>query len=804
VSAPIDERLKLQIERLEALSAAAFDGIGISQDGKVVEANDQLAALLRCERQDLIGADVASFVAPESRELVSRTMLARQTEPYDHLALRRDGSVFTVEAQAKTIQYRGREARVTALRDVSEQRRLAHAVRSIVEATVVVGEDFFPALVRGVVSALDMEYALIGEPVEVASHPGHAQSPVRVRSVAFWGRGALLETIEYTANNTPTERLLSEMACLHSSDVRARFPDDVLLQSSAADTWLGVPLVSVEGRVIGVLTTWRRGSIDQIELARSILTLFAGRAAAELGRRRSDRALQQSEQSLRATIDATPHVAIQWFDADGRISLWNGASEHIFGWSSSEAVGKTLDELMLDSTQTRIFRDRFAEALQSAQPSEPMEYAFRRRDGLDGRCLSTLFRIPDVGGRARIACIDVDISAWRDAEQQRSELERQLRHAQQLETLGTLTSGIAHDFNNILMAIFAYGELAVLEFDDGEKARQHLSDLQKAALRARDLVRQILGFSRRHAPVRRPVRLQEVVREALDFVRSTFPSTIQIRTAIDEEAPAVQASPIQMHQIVLNLCTNAAQAMPGGRGEIQVLLDPVQIDAADAPAPELTPGQYVRLEISDTGSGIDPETLERVFDPFFTTKARGAGTGIGLAVVSSIVRDHHGAIRVTSAPGRGARFEVYLPARGVASPAVDEALIAPSPGQGERVLVVDDEPALCFAYASMLERQGYRVTSRTDSLLALEAFVAAPSAFDLVVTDLTMPHMSGTELAAKLLKIRPGLPVLLLSGFTEAFAPEQLSSLGLRGFLAKPFLPAALAEAVRRALHASP
>jgi DNA-binding NtrC family response regulator len=174
-----------------------------------------------------------------------------------------------------------------------------------------------------------------------------------------------------------------------------------------------------------------------------------------------------------------------------------------------------------------------------------------------------------------------------------------------------------------------------------------------------------------------------------------------------------------------------------------------------------------------------------------------------LAVVSGIVRDHHGAIRVASAPGCGARFEVYLPVQGAVSPALDETLVAPAPGQGERILVVDDEPALCFAYARALERQGYRVTSRTDSRRALEAFVAAPSEFDLVVTDLTMPHMSGTALAAELLKVRPGLPILLLSGFAEAFAPEQLSALGLRDFLAKPFLPPALADAVRRALHAS-
>jgi PAS domain S-box-containing protein len=796
VSATNDDRLA----RLEALNAAAFDGIGISQDGKVVEANEQLAALLRCDRDALIGSDVSSFVAPESREQVTRAMRARTTEPYDHLALRRDGSIFTVEVQGKTIQYRGREARVTALRDVSEQRRLAQAVRSIVEATVVVGEDFFPALVRGVVAALDMEYALIGELVSSAARAGEPTRSERLRSVAFWGRGALLEPIELDTAHTATERLSREMACLHSSDVRARFPADALLERFSADSWLGVPLLGSDGSPIGVLMTWRSGPMEHVALARSTLTLFAGRAAAELGRRRSEQASHRSEQSLRATIDATPHVAIQWFDPEGRISLWNKASEHIFGWTSLEAVGKTLDELMLDSHQSAVFRERLAETLSTSLPSGPAEFGFRRRDGREGRCLSTLFRIPDVEGQRRIACIDVDISAWREAEQQRAELEQQLRHAQQLETLGTLTSGIAHDFNNILMAIFAYGELATLEFDDGDKARQHLSDLQKAALRARDLVRQILSFSRRHAPVRRPVRLQQIVREALDFIRSTLPSTIQLRAAIDDDVAAVHASAIQMHQVVLNLCTNAAQAMRGGAGEIRVLLDTARVDAEAPPAPELAPGPYARLEVSDTGTGIDPETLQRVFDPFFTTKARGAGTGIGLAVVSGIVRDHHGAIRVSSVPGRGTCFEVYLPVREMAAHALDETLVPASPGQGEHILVVDDEPALCFAYASMLERQGYRVTSRTDSRLALEAFVAAPAQFDLVVTDLTMPHLNGTELAAQLLKLKPGLPVLLLSGFTDAFAPEELDALGLRGFLAKPFLPPALADAVRRAL----
>jgi PAS domain S-box-containing protein len=797
-----DASLLQRLERVEALSAAAFDGIGISQSGKVVEANEQLAALLGYEHRELIGKDVASFVAPESREPVARAMRSAHAEPYDHLAMRKNGSLFTVEARGKVIVYRGREARVTALRDVSEHRRLVEALRSMVQGTVVVGEEFFSALVRGVVKVLGVRYALIGELVENTDQPPGRRAPTHMRSVALWGHERLLDPIEYPLANTLTERVLAEGTCFHAASVRECFPDDPLLARFSAEALLGVPLIHAEGGAMGVLLTWHDGPIEHIDLARAILTLSAGRAAAELGRRRSESALIRSEASLRATIDATPHVAIQWYGADGRALLWNKASEHIFGWSAEEALGKTLDQLMLDPEECAGFIRRFDETIRTSEPTRPTEYSFRRRDGTEGRCLSTLFRISDSEEQPRVACMDVDITEWRRAERQRLELEGQLRHGQQLETLGTLAGGIAHDFNNILTAIFAYSELAVIEADDPDKVREHLTTLNGAAARARDLVRQILSFSRRHVQAHRPIRLQGVVREALHFVRSIVPSTIAIDSSLDDEAPTVLASAIQMQQVVLNLCMNAAQAMREGPGVMRVVLGSSPIDVAnDHAEPELGSGCYVFLEVSDTGHGIDAETLKHIFEPFFTTKVGQDGTGLGLAVVQGIVRDHRGTIRVASEPGRGASFRVYLPAASADQAPHEERTASLVSSEGERVLVVDDESTLCLAYASVLERLGYRVTSHSDPRVALDAFSRTPFEFDVVVTDLTMPHIKGTDLACRMLAIRPDLPILLVTGLAEGIAPKELGDLGLRGFLSKPFLPAALAEAVRLALR---
>ena len=390
-------------------------------------------------------------------------------------------------------------------------------------------------------------------------------------------------------------------------------------------------------------------------------------------------------------------------------------------------------------------------------------------------------------------------------EQARAKLEAQLRQAQKMEAIGTLAGGIAHDFNNILGIIIAYAELAQTDVGPLPAARESLGEVLKAADRAKDLVRQILAFSRQSKAERLPIRLQPLLKEGLKLLRSTIPSTIDIISRVDPAVPPVLADPVQIHQVLINLCTNSAHAMRDHVGRLEIELTAF---AADAEFLRLHPGllarQFARLRVSDTGHGMDARTLQRLFERFFTTKAPGEGTGLGLAVVQGIVKEHRGAITVESQPGQGTTFHVYFPTSDTPLPA------GPSPtgpgaiprGQGQRILLVDDEQHLTSLSkpATFLTRLGYAVTTHNSPLEALEDFKHRPAEFDLIFSDLSMPKMTGLDLARQVLEIRHGLPFLLATGFADAWAQDEVRKLGLAGLVLKPMTPAHLANAVHEAL----
>ena len=380
-------------------------------------------------------------------------------------------------------------------------------------------------------------------------------------------------------------------------------------------------------------------------------------------------------------------------------------------------------------------------------------------------------------------------------------MEAQLRQSQKLEALGTLSGGIAHDFNNILSALIVYRELAVMDIDRPTELRQHLAEIGAASNRAKDLVRQILTFSRQQQQERRPVQLHPVVREALQLLRASLPSTLEIIQVIDEQAPLVLADSSQVHQIMMNLGTNAAHAMRDRPGQLKVTLNRRVVDESQARLQHgLHPGAYVRLTIGDTGHGMDESTVARIFEPFFTTKGPGEGTGLGLSVVHGIMENHDGAITVSSRPGEGTVFELYFPEYAgsmSASPEQDER----SPrGSGESVLLIDDEKPLGEAMRNTLQRLGYLVTAFTDPIDALNRFRLAPQAFDLLVTDHTMPHMTGLDVIQEVHRIRKDLPVVLVSGLSGTWTREKLRGFNIGELVAKPLDFASLAQAVRRTL----
>ena len=374
-----------------------------------------------------------------------------------------------------------------------------------------------------------------------------------------------------------------------------------------------------------------------------------------------------------------------------------------------------------------------------------------------------------------------------------------------MEAIGTLAGGIAHDFNNILTAIKGYTELAEMILTDNPKVREHLGAVLQASSRAADLVRQILAFSRQQQPDRRPIQLRPVVGESLKLLRATIPSTIEFDTSLATDAPLVLGNATQIHQVLMNLGTNAWHAMKDRTGRLQVTLEKCVVDAAHAATqPRLRPGVYARVSVSDTGCGMDQPTLRRIFEPFFTTKPPGEGTGLGLAVVHGIMDDHDGAVIVYSQPGEGTVFHVYFPAHaGEATvAAADEGPV--SRGHGERVLFVDDEELLVRLGQRTLTALGYEVEVATQPAAALAMVQADPQRFALVLTDLTMPGMTGLLLASQLLQIRPGLPIILMTGYNASLMSERVKAAGIRQLLLKPISIRSLGAAVQAALSAEP
>ena len=347
--------------------------------------------------------------------------------------------------------------------------------------------------------------------------------------------------------------------------------------------------------------------------------------------------------------------------------------------------------------------------------------------------------------------------------------ERQLQQVMKLQAIGTLAGGIAHDFNNILFPIVGYTELTMDDIPEDSQARQNLEEILKATNRAKELVQQILTFSRQNCQERKPLKVQSLIKEAVKLLRATIPSSIDIECNIDEFCGLIKGDPTQIHQIIMNLCTNAYHAMQETGGKLEVSLKEIDISYEQSvERVGMKVGKHVELVVKDSGHGMDPQVIERIFEPYYTTKKQGKGTGLGLSVIHGIVKNHGGDITVSSQPGRGSSFKVYLPI----IDEVEEEIRTDNPlieiNGKERILLIDDEQQIIDIERQILERLGYTVTAKTDSQEALEEFAAQPDHFDLVITDMTMPKMTGDQLAQQMMNIKPQIPVILCTGFNEA------------------------------------
>ena len=414
---------------------------------------------------------------------------------------------------------------------------------------------------------------------------------------------------------------------------------------------------------------------------------------------------------------------------------------------------------------------------------------------------STESRAPEPEVLALFAALGAQLGQFIE----RLQLADQFRQAQKMEAIGTLAGGIAHDFNNVLAAINGYTELAKWETADNPVVSEYLSAVLQGSKRATDLVRQILAFSRRQELERKPLKLRTVLEEALKLLRATIPSTVEFDISLDAQAPTVMADATQVHQVVMNLCTNAAHAMKDRPGRLTVRLEKCEVDAELAAShPGLRPGVYARLSVGDTGHGMDQATQSRIFEPFFTTKPPGEGTGLGLAVVHGIMQSHDGVVSLHSRLGEGTTFQLYFPAHVLPDENAAPRSANIPRGNGQRILFVDDEPLLSAVGKLILERLGYSVDARTHAPDALNAVRDQPKAYDLVITDYMMPALTGIALAEQIQTIRPDLPVILTTGYSATLTAESVEAMGIKKLLLKPLAVDALGLAVSSVLNPPP
>ena len=513
-------------------------------------------------------------------------------------------------------------------------------------------------------------------------------------------------------------------------------------------------------------------------------------------RKQVEKDLRESEAQYRSLFKNNHSIMLLIDPETADIVDANPAAVSFYGWSYETLTRKKIFNI------NTLTEEQVIDEMEKAKMEQRKQFYFRH-------CLASgeirdveVFSGPiKVYGKELLYSIVHDITARKKAEEEKAALEAQLFHAQKMESIGTLSGGIAHDFNNLLGIILGNAELAMDDLPEWHPAKDNINEIRTASLRARDVVKQLLSFSRKTDPKKKPVKLVQIVEDALKFLRFSIPASIEIHhNKINDTDDTIFADSTQINQVMINLFTNAAHAMEDAGGVITIGIENICLDQISTPFyPDLAPGDYVKLTVSDTGTGIDHEVKDRIFDPYFTTKEVGKGSGIGLSVVHGIVKSHNGAIFVDSKFGKGTTFSIFFPV--IEEEAVIETeSVEKLPTGNERILIVDDEESMVDIGRRRLERLGYQVEARTNPIEALELFRANPDQFDLVITDMTMPHLTGDKLVKEILNIRPDIPTVLCTGFSEKIDEEKAKEIGVRQYIEKPFDKHKLSILIRNVL----
>lgn len=744
-------------EKYRSLIDEAVDGIfTFSTDGIYLDVNPAGLQMLQVSREDILGTRLGDRTNEHDRVANTlKSILEGNTAQSEWNLPRRDGTDLWVEIRSKL----QRDGRIQSIyRDITERKKI--------EAHLRESEERYRAVIE---QAVDGMFILSREGVYEEINPAGAEM-LQMTAGEIIGRH--IGDLSFIPD---PERVAAGMKKVLAGEmVRG---DVQLARKDGTPVWTDFKAkLLTDGRIHGVYRE------------------IHDRKLAEEAMRASE---ERTNQIVSTTLDA-----VVTMDTNGVVTGWNKEAERIFGRTSSEAIGRAMVDLIVPPSLREAHRNGFGKFLSTGVGKligNRVEIYALRASGEEFPVELALTAIGH-GDEMFFSAFIRDLTEIKRAEEARNALESQLRQSQKLEAVGTLAAGIAHDFNNILSAIRGNAELLSEDLSPEHPARESLQEIKRAAKRATYLVQQIVAFARKQQQPGEVVDIPELVDEILRLLKSTLPANVRIVTRFDPKTPKVFADPTQLHQVLVNLATNAWQAMESRPGQIDITVSAVKLPSKKVIGVDLHPGSYAHIQISDTGKGMDEHTAERVFEPFFTTKVRGQGTGLGLSVAHSIIGSHGGAITFHTSPGQGTTFHIYLPASGEVQVKNDgaENVSAKSMGIGQHVVYVDDEDSLVLLVKRGLERRGFKVSGFTSAEEALGALKDSLDSVDAVITDYNMPRMSGIDLAKKLMELRPNLPVILTSGYVTDELHALSVSIGIREVIYKPDSSDELCEAVAR------
>ncbi|MGD9973003.1 MAG: ABC transporter substrate binding protein [Desulfatirhabdiaceae bacterium] len=756
-------------EQFRALSEATFEAIFLSEKGICFGQNKTAEKLFGYALSEAIGRPGTDWIVPEDRQTVMDNILSGYEEPYEISALRKDGSTFYAEIQGKMMHYQQRLVRVTALRDITNRKKA--------EEELVKSEEQHRRL---------LQHLQIGIVVHMPDTSIRFCNTEALRILGLFNC-----QIQGATAFDPEWQFFREDG---SSMPSAEYPVNRVLDSLQPISEYVVGVNAAGDRKWGLVNAYPE--FDAAHRLHSVVVTFIDITK----RKHASELLRESEEKYRLLFENSVEGIFQT-SPDGQFLSANPFLARLLGYDTPEELMETITNIGRQHYADPGDRKIFQSILETEGIIRNFETRLIRKDGtviwvaLNARAIKN-----DTGSIRHYEGTLIDLTDRKQAEEEKVKLETQLQQAQKIESIGSLAGGIAHDLNNILFPIIGFSEILLDEITPDNPAHRKIKQIHKSAQRGSDLVKQILAFSRQLNPQKLPIRIQSILKEVLKLARTTIPMNIEIISNSDVDCGLVSGDSTQIHQIAMNLIINAYHAVEKTGGSIRVGLKETLFSNDGFSNQSMPSGRYACISISDTGTGIDPTLIHKIFDPYFTTKEQGKGTGLGLSVVHGIVKEHGGEIRVHSTVGKGTEFDVYLPILEDAKDILAVTTTIKYPTGTERILLVDDEEPIVSMEQMMLERLGYQVTARTSSPEALAAFKANPLNFDLVISDRSMPNMTGDQLARELMSVKPAIPIIICTGFSDETYEQLAKSIGIKGFLMKPVATGDMAKMVRNVL----